>query len=171
MKSFLSCALAFACLFCVPLPATAANVAGSVASQSVIWLSGAGAPAPVQVEMRNLHRAFEPPVLIVPRGSNVRFPNGDMFYHSVYSSGGDDAFDIGYYLEGPGKLVTFWHPGIVQVRCHIHPSMHGVIVVVDGPWQAGAQGYRFTNVRPGTYVLHVWNQSTERETSSRVRAR
>lgn len=171
MKNLPLRALILACFIALPLPAAAASVGGSVSGQSVIWLSGAGAPAPVQVEMRNLHRAFEPPVLIVPRGSNVRFPNGDVFYHSVYSSGGADAFDIGYYLEGPGKLVTFWHPGVVHVRCHIHPSMHGVIVVVDGPWQVNAQRYRFTNVRAGTYVLHVWNQSAEVETSSQVLAR
>lgn len=155
----------------LPVPAFAATVSGKVAAPSVVWLSGAGSPTPVQVEMRNLHRAFEPPVLIIPRGSNVRFPNGDSFYHSVYSSGGADAFDIGYYLEGPGKLVTFWHPGVVQVRCHIHPSMRGAIVVVDGPWQESAQTYRFNNVRPGTYVVHVWNQRAQRESSRRVRAR
>ena len=150
---------------CLGLGATAAaaTVDGRLKGEGVVWLSGAPAAAVVQLEMRNKDRSFVPPLLVVSAGSTVRFPNDDYFYHSIYSSDGPDDFDVGYYLEGPGKVFTFAKPGVVNIRCHIHPTMHGTIVVVDGPAQQISGAFHFANIAPGKYTLHMWSAGTNEE--------
>lgn len=141
-------------------PSFAATYSGSLASPGVVWISDDSKPAVApESEMRNTHRAFVPDLLVITAGSSVRFPNDDPFYHSIYAESGPDPFDIGFYDNGPGKVVPFPKPGVVLVRCHIHGTMHAAIVVVDGP-SAQTHGpneqYVLTGVRPGTHMLHEW---------------
>ncbi|MDH2910478.1 MAG: hypothetical protein HKL92_03875 [Candidatus Eremiobacteraeota bacterium] len=96
------------------------------------WIPGTKAAPPIDEVMRNKDKAFVPDVLVVPVGSSVRFPNEDPFFHSIYATGSPDDFDIGFYGTGPGKVVRFTHPGTVNVHCHIHVFMHGIIVVAAG---------------------------------------
>uniref|UniRef100_E6PF98 Blue (type 1) copper domain-containing protein n=1 Tax=mine drainage metagenome TaxID=410659 RepID=E6PF98_9ZZZZ len=96
------------------------------------WVPGTQAAPPIDAVMRNKDKAFVPDVLVVPVGSSVRFPNEDPFFHSIYAAGSPDNFDIGFYGTGPGKVVRFMHPGTVNVHCHIHVFMHGIIVVAAG---------------------------------------
>ncbi len=119
--------------------------------------------------MRNEHKSFVPDLIVITAGSSIRFPNDDAFYHSIYSAGGPDPFDIGFYDTGPGKTVTFAKPGVVAVRCHVHGIMHGTIVVVDGPWaqtRAADEKFTLTDVRPGTHVLHEWTPDGGEKTST-----
>jgi hypothetical protein len=119
-------------------------------------------------EMRNTHKSFVPDLLVISAGTSVRFPNDDPFFHSIYSDSGPDAFDIGFYDNGPGKVVPFSKPGVVSVRCHIHGTMHATIVVVDGPWaqtHSPNEKYTLTNVRPGNHVLHTWSLDGGEKTS------
>ena len=138
---------------------------GSAPHAYALWVSGpAPAPAAGTYEMHNVNRTFSPPFLIVPIHSRVRFPNDDPFYHSIYSAGNANAFDIGYYDTGPGKFVTFDHPGIVPVRCHIHAYMHGTIAVADGPYAAVENGrYAISGLPAGTYTVHeITDRSKEK---------
>src|SRR5580658_8784315 len=124
-------ALALAAL---PLVTHAATIRGNT-DEAVLWVSGQpSAIKPADTEMRNRDRTFIPPYVVIATGSSVTFPNDDPFYHSIYSDSKNDPFDIGYYGNGPGKSVTFTVPGIVDVHCHIHASMHATIIVVDGPY-------------------------------------
>jgi plastocyanin len=141
--------------------AAAATYRGTLASPGVAWISDGSRPAAVSAEfaMTNKNKSFQPNLLVIPAGSNVRFPNEDPFFHSIYSDSAPDPFDIGFYDTGPGKLVSFANPGVVAVRCHIHGSMHGTIVVVDGPYAVTdkpGEAYEIENVRPGRHVLHTW---------------
>ena len=105
--------------------------------------------------MHNINRTFTPASIVVPVGSQVRFPNDDPFEHSIYSADRVNGFDIGYYGTGPGKYVTFSHAGVVQVRCHIHAYMHGLIVVASGPFAQVTGGtYQISNVPAGEYTVH-----------------
>jgi plastocyanin len=141
--------------------AGAATYRGTLASPGVVWISDGSHPAAVSAEftMTNANKSFAPNMLVIPAGSDVRFPNEDPFFHSIYSDSPADSFDIGFYDTGPGKLVSFTNPGIIAVRCHIHGSMHGTIVVVDGPYavtDGPGDAYEIANVRPGRHVLHIW---------------
>lgn len=132
------------------------SISGSAPHAIAIWVSGpAPAPAAGTFEMHNVNRTFNPPSIVVPVGSQVRFPNDDPFEHSIYSADKVNGFDIGYYGTGPGKYVTFSHVGVVQVRCHIHAYMHGIIVVTGGPSaQATGGTYVISNLPAGEYSVH-----------------
>jgi len=138
--------------------ASAAVISGTTSS-TVLWLSVPSvAPAAGSYTMVNHDKTFLPPLLVVPVGSTVRFPNEDPFYHSIYSDSPLDPFDIGYYDTGPGKVVRFAKAAIVNVHCHIHVYMHATIVVVDGPFARTDDGrYRLQGVPSGTYELHAWD--------------
>jgi plastocyanin len=168
--SFRPSTLALAFAFLAPAWASAATIHGAT-DAAVVWIGSL--PSLVKasdLEMRNRERTFIPPFIVVPVGSSIRFPNDDPFYHSIYSDSKIDPFDIGYYGPGPGKSVVFDNPGVVNVHCHIHASMHATIIVADGPYAVAAGGtYSLTNVPAGKYTLHSWTPgSDERATSVTV---
>ncbi|GAC1299947.1 MAG: hypothetical protein NVSMB19_05470 [Vulcanimicrobiaceae bacterium] len=150
---------ALAAVVCAALaaaPARAATVSGAVTSSSIVWIAGPIGRIPLQ-EMRNVRKTFAPELIVVPVGGTIRFPNDDPFFHSIYSGSDADPFDIGFYETGPGKDVTFEHPGVLEIRCHIHASMHGTIVVVDGPFVRADGAFSFGKVAPGYTTVSAWN--------------
>ncbi|HEY8314857.1 MAG TPA: hypothetical protein VIG51_11920 [Candidatus Baltobacteraceae bacterium] len=142
--------------------ASAATLSGH-GTADVVWVAGAPAPAPVALQMHNQDKSFMPALVVIPEGSSVQFPNDDPFYHSIYSSDGPDHFDIGYYKDGPGKVVPFPKAGVVHVRCHIHAFMQGTIVVAGGPYTM-LMNDEFSMALPaGQYTLHaVYSDGSER---------
>lgn len=156
-RSAAAFAVATAAFFAAP--AYAATVSGTTGA-SVVWISAPKAvPKPIAGVVINKDRSFIPPLTVIPVGSTVRFPNEDPFYHSIYSTSPAGPFDIGFYDTGPGKVVLFAHPGIVELHCHIHVSMHAAIVVADGPYALVEGGtYRLADVPPGRYTLHAWDE-------------
>ncbi len=116
----------------------------------------ASLPVPI-MDQKNAH--FVPRIVVVPAGGRVRFLNSDPMFHNVFSLSPIKKFDLGRYPRGNSKLVTFDHPGVVQVFCDIHAEMIGFVVVVDGPHYAvlDADGrYRISDVPPGNYDVAVW---------------
>jgi plastocyanin len=144
-----------------PLTTMAATVTGTVPQPSVVWVSDGSSVPDAEVQVHNENRQFVPDTIVIRAGTSVRFPNDDPFFHSIYSSSQPDPFDIGYYGLGPGKLVTFLHPGIIDVHCHIHARMHGTIVVTDGPGTSGlVTRFKIDGVLPGSHQLNYWNERT-----------
>ena len=112
---------------------------------AVIWLKRVGGetpkPAPARgkvVTQRN--KTFIPHVLVVPVGTKVSFRNEDPIFHNVFSLSKPNDFDTGLYKQGATYQQTFKRAGVVQILCNIHSSMLGVIVVVDTPYYAQADG-------------------------------
>lgn len=104
--------------------------------------------------------AFRPPVLVVPVGTAVEFPNGDPFFHNVFSYSATKRFDLGRYPRGESRTVTFDRAGIVKVYCEIHQWMRSAVLVVENPFHAevGADGgFTIAGVPPGRYRLAVWD--------------
>ncbi len=148
----------------------ASPVAGQMAGTSngfgrvAVWLESSTAepPAPISAVMKQSDFRLEPDLLIVPAGSTVTFPNLDPVFHNVFSLSKTQSFDLGYYCQGKSRDVVFNRPGIVQVYCHIHPEMYGVIVITSSPWSARPSSdgkFAWSNVPPGTYRLAVWQKS------------
>lgn len=151
-------------MFGAALPAQAATYSGVAGSPGVVWISS-GTPSPLaDASIRQTAKSFVPDVLVVTAGTAVRFPNDDKFFHSVYSDSPSNPFDLGLYDNGPGKSVVFENTGVVDVRCHVHGSMHATIVVVDGPFavtKRSGEPFRLDGVPPGPHALHVWNDGTK----------
>ena len=99
---------------------------------------------------------FVPHVLAITTGTTVDFPNGDVFYHNVFSLSKTARFDLGRYAVGSSKSVRFDRPGIVRVFCEIHSHMSAFVLVFAHHYFAvtDAEGrYHIDDVPPGTYTV------------------
>ena len=108
------------------------------------------------------NKAFNPNFTVVPRGTDVEFPNWDNFDHNVFScSKAAPAFDLDRYPRGQSKTRTFDKVGVVQVFCNIHPSMRAIIFVTPNVYfcRADSAGkFELSDVPPGHYELVAWNE-------------
>jgi hypothetical protein len=104
---------------------------------------------------------FLPRVVAITRGSTVDFPNGDPFFHDVFSLSRSGTFDLGSYPRGQTKSHQFSKAGLVKVYCHIHSHMSASIMVFDHTFFTipKADG-RFTidEVPAGTYKVSAWHE-------------
>lgn len=146
---------------------------GKLSEPGIAWVSqGQRGKLADEQSMRNTHKAVVPDSLTIVAGSSVRFPNDDQFFHSIYSESDVDGFDVGFYDTGPGKVVSFDKPGIVDVQCHVHARMYALLAVVDGPFartQSTNETFSIANVAPGSRVLHTWMPTGgEKHTTIRV---
>jgi hypothetical protein len=167
-RAIITIAISLTTLF--PVAAFAADYHGTLAQPGVVWITdGSKPPSMPETVMTNSHKSFIPNLAVITAGSNVRFPNDDPFFHSIYSASRLNAFDLGFYDTGPGKVVPFEHSSVVEVHCHIHGFMAATIVVVNGPWAqttAPGQTYILRNVRPGKHLLHVWTHGQGHKAST-----
>jgi plastocyanin len=110
--------------------------------------------------IRQVNETFVPQVLAIQTGETVHFPNGDPFFHNVFSLSGARSFDLGRYPKNQVRSVRFDRPGIIKVFCHIHSHMNAVIRVFEHPYftKAGSDGtFSIAYVPEGTYTLVAWH--------------
>lgn len=115
-------------------------------------------PAPA---LRQRDERFTPHVLPVLAGTTVAFPNDDDVFHNVFSLSSARTFDLGRYARGSSRSVTFPTEGVVQVFCHIHADMSGIVLVLDNPFFVvpDADGrFVIDGVPPGSYQLVAWHE-------------
>ena len=132
---------------------------------AVVFLKGpvGGVPAHPPTAVPTLAQsdtAFVPAALVVQVGTTVAFPNGDPFFHNVFSYSSVARFDLGRYPRGETRQVTFDKPGIVKVYCEVHETMRAVIVVTENPFHdvVDAQGrFRIPGIPEGTYTMVIWH--------------
>jgi plastocyanin len=114
---------------------------------------------------------FRPALAAVRAGAQVRFPNRDDEFHSVFSYSQAKRFDLGRFRrDEPSPHVTFDQPGLVRIYCEIHKHMHSMLLVLQTPWftATDAEGhFELRNVPPGDYTLRAFLPS-ERELERRV---
>ena len=123
-------------------------------------VAGGDAPPASRPTMAQRDTAFAPPVVVVSTGGAVAFPNGDAFFHNVFSYSSAQRFDLGRYPQGESKEVTFPEPGIVEVFCEVHEFMRGAILVAENPFHAivRADGtFRIAGVPEGTHTIAFWH--------------
>jgi plastocyanin len=141
---------------------------GSDVRQAVVYFEPAS-PAPVRppetpFEMVTRRKTLEPRLLVVPRGSRVRFPNRDPILHNVFSVSSPNQFDLGLYRQGPGKEKRFDEAGVVRVFCNVHHDMVAYILVLDTPYHASpdADGrFVLTGLPRGPGKLTVWHEQAD----------
>jgi plastocyanin len=171
------------CLFLLAVPAHAEEIRGRVqllarggkgpargsdVRQAVVYYEPAGPPAarPAQepFEMVTRRKELVPRLLVIPRGSRVRFPNQDPILHNVFSVSSPNDFDLGLYRRGPGKEKRFGEPGLVRVFCNVHHDMVAYILVLDTPYHVSPDpGGEFvlTGLPRGKGKLTVWHEQAD----------
>jgi plastocyanin len=149
------------------------------AARAIVWLEREDGQYPQGLPEPETHIAqegyqFRPGITAVQKGSQVRFPNHDEEFHSVFSYSQTKRFDLGRYRKGEETpAVTFDKPGVVKIYCEIHKHMRSIVLVLESPWfvvtdEAG--GYRLTGVPEGDYWLKAW-LPTDRALEARVQLR
>lgn len=134
--------------------------------RAVVYLEGqfplkaAHTPA-VTNQVLQLGMQFHPALLPVQVGSQVAFPNGDDFYHNVFSYSKPKRFDLGRYRKDdrPAPIVVFDKPGVVKLYCEIHQHMRGVILVLATPYftRTDTNGvYQLHDLPAGNFLLKAW---------------
>jgi plastocyanin len=142
------------------LRAPSASLTGFVISVEDIrggFAPGTGAAIMDQKELR-----FAPHVLVVPAGTVVEFPNSDVVSHNVFSISPPKRFNLGLYVRGAVRRITFDQPGVVELLCNVHLEMSGYIVVVGNPYfsrVAPDGSYRISGVPPGRHRIRCWSES------------
>jgi plastocyanin len=130
-----------------------------------VWLKPLNAAVPSDPPKRQklvqIHKAFEPHMLVVQVGSVVDFPNRDPFFHNVFSLFEGKRFDLGLYEAGATNSVRFDRVGVSFLFCNIHPEMSAVVVSVDTPYYGLSDRsgkVTIANVPDGRYELHFWSE-------------
>jgi hypothetical protein len=85
-------------------------------------------------ELLQEHETFIPRTLAITRGSVVSFPNGDPFFHNVFSLSRAGNFNLGRYQRDQTREREFTKAGIVKVYCDIHSHMSATILIFDHPY-------------------------------------
>lgn len=118
-------------------------------------------PAPVSLDQRSCE--FEPYVQVAPLNAPLTLLNSDEANHNVhaYDEANRSLFNAGTPVKGMTVTQTLGTPGVIRLKCDVHPWMVGWVYVTDRPYAAvtGRDG-RFTirNVPPGSYRLAVWHE-------------
>ena len=142
--------------------------------KSVVYLEAAPRGAfersePGRAVMNQRNETFVPHLLAITTGTVVDFPNGDPFFHNVFSLSKANRFDLGRYPSGKQKSVQFTQPGIVRVFCEIHSHMNAFILVFSHPFFAVTDDsgrYRIADVPAGAYNVIAWNEGRASEPKS-----
>ena len=115
-------------------------------------------------EMATQRKTFVPRVLVIPRGSRVRFPNSDPILHNAFSVSSPNQFDLGLNRQGPGKEKRFEEAGIVRVFCNVHHDMVAYILVLDTPYYVSPNDngeFALSGLPRGPGKLTVWHEQAD----------
>jgi hypothetical protein len=102
---------------------------------------------------------YEPRVVVVAAGDSLEIRNEDHVWHGTFSVSPEHAFEIGKRPPGAADTVRFLQPGLIQVRCDIHPDMSATVFVTPNHAFArtdSAGTWRLPKLPPGDYVLRAW---------------
>jgi plastocyanin len=186
-RRFAWAAFCFALLLCsaVRLGAQESVVHGSVrvlhhdesASESgdvVVWLTPLKPAAPAGSgpagTLMQRGKKFIPHVVAITQGTEIEFPNHDLFFHNVFSIHQGKTFDLGLYESGAVRKVKFGQPGVSYIFCNIHPQMSAVVVVLKTRYFAVTDpdgSFQISQVPSGRYKVVMWYElATEAELKS-----
>jgi hypothetical protein len=134
----------------------------------VVSLEGVkeGKPLPQQSEqvLENRGCRFLPSVMVGASGLEIGVQNLDPVMHYTHARRqtryGDTLWNV-IQLEGAeGVRKEMTTPGIIDVRCDLHPSMKSYIHIFSHPYftNTNVDGYfELLNVPAGNYTLRAWH--------------
>lgn len=112
-----------------------------------------------QIDM--LDKTYAPSNIVINKGDTVNFVNKDAIKHNVFSSTGDNAFDLGTFGSNLQREVKLNEEGVVKVYCNIHSNMATFVAVDDKGISQVVKpddgSFKFTNLPVGEYQLTLWS--------------
>lgn len=135
-------------------------------SELVVWLTPLDAPLPalpaagsLSAVVEQKDEEFNPYIIVVRTGTEVKFPNLDDVQHHVYSLSRPAKFDIPLHGGNKTESIVLDQAGLVPVGCNIHDWMLSYVVVVDSPWFSqtdDAGRTTLADLPAGRYKLEAW---------------
>jgi plastocyanin len=136
-----------------------AHVVVSLADGATLPSEGVSAP-PATLDQKKC--SYEPPALAARAGSTLEVRNSDPVMHNVRAvEGAQSVFNVAMPLEGMSLHKPLpAAPGIVQVKCDVHPWMHAVVRTFDHPYftTTDSQGHFRLEVPEGTHTMVLWHE-------------
>jgi plastocyanin len=114
-----------------------------------------------RAELRQEHETFIPHTIAITRGSSVDFPNGDPFFHNVFSLSRAGNFNLGRYERGQSRAREFTRAGTVKVYCDIHSQMSATIRIFDTPYFTIPEldgSFELPVMPVGDYTIVGWHE-------------
>ena len=132
----------------------------------LVYVVGFDEAPPLQMaEIQQRGKRFTPPLLGITAGQRVSFPNGDPFYHNVFSPSLVRQFDVGQYRTGETRSRVFPKSGVVDVYCNIHPQMSATILVLPNrrfAMTAGDGSFTIYGVPAGRWKVYAYSRRAAR---------
>jgi hypothetical protein len=109
---------------------------------------------------------YTPHVAAVDVDQHMKITNSDPTTHNIHPMPQPGAGNIGWNKSQPPgapPIDAVWKAQEVSinVKCNIHPWMHGYMAVVKGPYAVSDDSGSFTveNVPPGNYTVTAWQET------------
>ncbi|MCG8534482.1 MAG: hypothetical protein MI808_05245 [Pseudomonadales bacterium] len=105
-------------------------------------------------------KSYAPGRMVISKGDTISFLNKDSIRHNVFSSTGENAFDLGTFGGGLQRGVTLHKDGVVKVYCNIHPKMAAFVAVDEIGISTLVEingDFQFKDLEKGEYILTLWS--------------
>ena len=113
---------------------------------------------------------YTPHVLAMDVSQTFKVTTSDQTAHNIHPNPNPMTGNIPWnQSQPPGAppVEKSWKaPEMIEVKCNIHPWMHGWFAVVKGPYATsdGNGAYTINNVPPGSYTVTAWQEAAGTQT-------
>ena len=121
---------------CMELSRTTKHIAAALAGAIVARCGGSGygggptgPPSDPRTVSATPSLAFTPSTLTIETGQTVTFAFDSVAHDLFFDTNADAPPDIPGNNANVSIVRTFAHAGTYRYTCHIHPTMHGTVVV------------------------------------------
>jgi plastocyanin len=113
---------------------------------------------------------YAPHVLAMDVGETFKVQTSDQTAHNIHPNPNPMNGNIGWnQSQPPGAppIEKSWKAAeFIDVKCNIHPWMHGYFAVVKGPYATTDSNgsYTINDVPPGSYTVTAWQEQSGTQT-------